>query len=103
MIPDPARLAPVVVEDRLTGEIRMLAWATEEARRLTGETGKATFHSRSRDALWVKGETSKNHVAVVRTLVDCDGDAFVYLGDPAGPTCHTCEASCFFRDAFTEK
>ncbi len=94
-------LQPVVVQDRLTGEIRMLAYATGTARARTAESGLATFHSRSRGALWVKGETSGNTIAVDRILVDCDGDAFVYQGDPRGPSCHTGEPSCFFRDAGT--
>ena len=94
---DAAGLVPVVVQDSLTGEIRMLAYATVEAVRATLETGRATFWSRSRGELWEKGRTSGNHVEVSRVLVDCDSDALVYLSDPHGPTCHTGAPSCFFQ------
>jgi phosphoribosyl-ATP pyrophosphohydrolase/phosphoribosyl-AMP cyclohydrolase len=90
-------LLPVVAQDHVTGEIRMLAWATPEAIQATLETGRATFYSRSRKALWEKGSTSGNALAVAAVLVDCDGDALVYLVTPHGPTCHTGAASCFFR------
>jgi phosphoribosyl-ATP pyrophosphohydrolase/phosphoribosyl-AMP cyclohydrolase len=90
-------LVPVVAQDHVTGEIRMLAWATPEAVRATLETGHATFYSRSRGELWEKGATSGNTLDVVSVLVDCDGDALVYLVAPRGPTCHTGAPSCFFR------
>ncbi len=90
-------LLPVVVQDSLTGEIRMLAYANAAAVRATLETGRATFFSRSRAALWEKGKTSGNALAVSRVLLDCDADALVYLASPAGPSCHTGAASCFFR------
>jgi phosphoribosyl-ATP pyrophosphohydrolase/phosphoribosyl-AMP cyclohydrolase len=96
---DEHHLVPVVVQDHLTGEIRMLAFANEEAVRKTLETGRATFWSRSRGELWEKGRTSGNDVHVARVLVDCDGDALVYSGEPHGPTCHTGATSCFFRTA----
>src|SRR5258706_5327828 len=67
-------LIPVVVQDHLTGEVRMLAHATIEAVRATLESGKATFWSRSRNELWEKGRTSGNTLAVHRVLVDCDDD-----------------------------
>jgi len=94
---DDRGLVPVVVQDRLTGEVRMVAWANEEALRHTEETGQATFWSRSRGELWVKGATSGHTMAVHQVLVDCDGDTLLYLVDPAGPSCHTGAASCFFR------
>ena len=90
-------LVPVVAQDHVTGEIRMLAWATEDAVRATLETGRATFYSRSRRELWEKGKTSGNALDVVSVLVDCDADALVYLVAPRGPTCHTGAPSCFFR------
>ncbi len=90
-------LVPVVAQDHVTGEIRMLAWATADAVRATIETGQATFYSRSRSELWVKGATSGNVLDVVSVLVDCDADAVVYLVVPRGPTCHTGAPSCFFR------
>ncbi len=94
---DERGLLPVVAQDDLTGEIRMLAWANAEAVAKTLETGRATFFSRSRAALWVKGETSGNVLEVRAVLVDCDQDALVYLVRPSGPTCHTGAVSCFFR------
>lgn len=90
-------LLPVVAQDALTGDVRMLAWASPEAVERTLSTGKATFWSRSRKGLWTKGETSGNVLAVSGVLVDCDADALVYLVRPAGPTCHTGAPSCFFR------
>jgi len=94
---DERGLVSVVVQDRLTGEVRMVAWANEEALRLTRETRRATFWSRSRRELWVKGATSGNAMTVHDVLIDCDGDTLLYLVDPAGPSCHTGAASCFFR------
>ncbi|MBX3205630.1 MAG: bifunctional phosphoribosyl-AMP cyclohydrolase/phosphoribosyl-ATP diphosphatase HisIE [Labilithrix sp.] len=88
---------PVVAQDHVTGEIRMLAWATPEAVRATLESGHATFYSRSRAELWEKGKTSGNALEVLSVLVDCDADALVYLVAPRGPTCHTGAPSCFFR------
>ena len=95
---DDRGLLPVVVQDRLTGEIRMVAWANREAIRATLETGRATFWSRSRGELWEKGRTSGNPVQVARVLVDCDADCLIYSGEPEGPSCHTGAESCFFRD-----
>jgi phosphoribosyl-AMP cyclohydrolase / phosphoribosyl-ATP pyrophosphohydrolase len=86
-----------VAQDHLTGEIRMVAYANQEAVRATLETGRATFFSRSRGALWVKGETSGNVMDVTAVLVDCDADALVYLVAPRGPSCHTGAPTCFFR------
>lgn len=90
-------LLPVVAQEHLSGEIRMLAWATPEAVAATLATGKATFWSRSRKALWTKGETSGNVLRVHSVLVDCDADALVYVVTAHGPTCHTGTPSCFFR------
>jgi phosphoribosyl-ATP pyrophosphohydrolase/phosphoribosyl-AMP cyclohydrolase len=90
-------LVPVVVQDHLTGEIRMLAFASKEAVERTLESGRATFWSRSRRQLWEKGETSGNEIRVLRVLVDCDADSLLYASDPQGPSCHTGAESCFFR------
>lgn len=95
---DERGLVPVVVQDERTGEVRMVAYANEEALRRTRETGMATFFSRSRGALWQKGESSGNGIEVSRVLVDCDEDCVLYLGRPRGPSCHTGAATCFFRD-----
>ena len=90
-------LIPAIVQDRLTGQVRMLAYANREAIARTLATGRATFFSRSRGALWEKGATSGNAVHVAAVVADCDADALLYLADPVGPTCHTGSPSCFFR------
>jgi phosphoribosyl-AMP cyclohydrolase / phosphoribosyl-ATP pyrophosphohydrolase len=90
-------LIPVVAQDHVTGEVRMFAYATLEAVRLTLETRRATFWSRSRGELWEKGRTSGNAMDVAAVLVDCDRDCLVYLVAPRGPSCHTGVATCFFR------
>ncbi len=94
---DADGLITVVAQDRATGEVRMVGHASEEAVRLTAETGLAHFYSRSRQRLWKKGEESGNTLAVSAIWLDCDADAAVYLVDPAGPTCHTGAPSCFFQ------
>jgi phosphoribosyl-ATP pyrophosphohydrolase/phosphoribosyl-AMP cyclohydrolase len=94
---DSQGLVPVVVQDHLTGEVRMVAFATAEAVQKTLETGRATFWSRSRAELWEKGRTSGNVIQVHRVLVDCDADCVVYSGEPHGNSCHTGAPSCFFQ------
>jgi phosphoribosyl-ATP pyrophosphohydrolase/phosphoribosyl-AMP cyclohydrolase len=94
---DDRGLVPVVAQDHVTGEIRMVAFATLEAVRQTLETRRATFWSRSRGELWEKGRSSGNSLEVAGVLVDCDADCLVYLVAPRGPTCHTGAPSCFFR------
>lgn len=94
---DDRGLVPVVAQDHVTGEIRMVAFATPEAVRLTLETKRATFWSRSRGELWEKGRTSGHTLDVTGVLVDCDADCLVYLVSPRGPTCHTGAPTCFFR------
>jgi phosphoribosyl-ATP pyrophosphohydrolase/phosphoribosyl-AMP cyclohydrolase len=92
---DAQGLMPVVVQDDLTGEVRMLAYANAEALERTRATGRATFFSRSRDALWVKGETSGHVIDVREVRLDCDEDAALYLASPHGPSCHTGAEACF--------
>jgi cyclase len=92
---DERALVPVVVRDDRTGAVLTLAWANEEALALTVETRLSHFFSRSRQALWRKGETSGNVQRVVRISVDCDRDAVLYDVEPAGPACHTGAPSCF--------
>jgi phosphoribosyl-AMP cyclohydrolase / phosphoribosyl-ATP pyrophosphohydrolase len=84
-----------IVQDDLTGQVLMLGFLDEEALRLTRETGLVHFHSRSRNQLWKKGETSGNTLSVVSISEDCDGDALLIRAVPAGPTCHTGSVSCF--------
>lgn len=97
---DERGLVPCIVQDAATGAVLMLAWMNAESLRLTRETGAAHFWSRSRQALWRKGETSGNTLAVVEIRLDCDLDAVLIRARPAGPTCHTGATGCFFhRDA----
>ncbi|HEX8691727.1 MAG TPA: bifunctional phosphoribosyl-AMP cyclohydrolase/phosphoribosyl-ATP diphosphatase HisIE [Longimicrobium sp.] len=96
---DERGLVPVVAQDARTGEVLMLAWASAEALRLTAESGRAHYWSRSRGELWKKGETSGNAQEVVEVRLDCDGDAVLYRVRQTGPACHTGERSCFFRAA----
>lgn len=94
---DAAGLVTAVAQHRHTGEVCMVAHASEEAVRRTVESGQAWFFSRSRRALWRKGETSGHTLAVHEVWADCDGDALIYLVEPAGPACHTQRRTCFFR------
>jgi len=92
-----AGLVPAIVQDRNTGTILMVAWMNEQAVANTIETGKATFYSRSRKQMWVKGESS-GHVMHVHDLrVDCDQDVVLLKVEPAGPACHVGYDSCFYR------
>lgn len=94
---DAAGLVPVIAQEASTGMVRMVAWANREALKLTLETGDAHFWSRSRSALWRKGETSGNVLRVREVRIDCDGDVVLYLIDADGPSCHTGATSCFYR------
>jgi phosphoribosyl-ATP pyrophosphohydrolase/phosphoribosyl-AMP cyclohydrolase len=92
---DALGLAPAIVQDAASGEVLMLAWMNRESLRQTLESGLATFWSRSRGELWVKGATSGNTQAVRAVRLDCDQDAILVRVDPAGPACHTGARSCF--------
>jgi phosphoribosyl-AMP cyclohydrolase / phosphoribosyl-ATP pyrophosphohydrolase len=94
---DSDGLVPVVVRDTSTGAVAMLAWANREALERTLASRQATFWSRSRKTIWVKGETSGNRMDVVSVAADCDGDAVLYEARLAGPACHTGQATCFFE------
>jgi phosphoribosyl-ATP pyrophosphohydrolase/phosphoribosyl-AMP cyclohydrolase len=94
---DERGLVPCIVQDAATGTVVMLAWMNAEALRLTRETRIVHFWSRSRQALWKKGETSGNTLALVELRGDCDHDAILVRATPAGPTCHTGATSCFFH------
>ena len=94
---DASGLLTAVVTDRGTGEVLMVAHMNAEALARTVATGEAHFWSRSRAALWKKGETSGNVLRVVDMRIDCDQDAVWLIVDPAGPACHTGAQSCFYR------
>lgn len=88
-------LLPAVVQDVTDGRVLMVGYVDRSALAVTLETGLATFHSRSRGATWVKGETSGNSLSVRAIEVDCDRDTLLLHCEPAGPTCHTGQRSCF--------
>jgi phosphoribosyl-ATP pyrophosphohydrolase/phosphoribosyl-AMP cyclohydrolase len=88
-------LVAAVVQDAADGRVLMVGWQDAEAIEATLRTGEVHFHSRSRDALWRKGETSGNTLTVVSAELDCDADAVLIRARPAGPTCHTGARSCF--------
>ena len=90
-------LASAIVQDAGDGTVLMLAHMNADAIAATRETGWATFWSRSRQELWVKGATSGNRLAVREIRVDCDLDALLLVCDPEGPACHTGRRSCFYR------
>jgi phosphoribosyl-ATP pyrophosphohydrolase/phosphoribosyl-AMP cyclohydrolase len=94
----PEGLVPVIVQDAGDERVLMLAWANAEALAATLATGEVHFFSRSRAALWRKGETSGNVLRLVDMALDCDGDALLARVAPAGPTCHRGERSCFDAD-----
>ncbi len=95
-------LLPVVVQDIASGAVLMLAHADREAVERTLATGAAHFFSRSRQALWRKGETSGNELVVRQALADCDGDTLLLRVDPRGPACHRGTRTCFDRGAGSE-
>lgn len=92
---DAAGLLPVVVQDAASGDVLMVAYANREALERTAQTGLAHFWSRSRGALWRKGQTSGNEMRVRELRADCDRDALLMVVDPAGPACHTGARTCF--------
>ena len=91
-------LVPAVVQDAADGRVLMLAWMDAEALRFTLETGIVHFHSRSKDRLWRKGETSGHELRLLDLALDCDSDALLLQVDPIGPTCHRRTRSCFDPD-----
>jgi phosphoribosyl-AMP cyclohydrolase len=90
-------LIPVIVQDATTREVLMMAYANEEAVRLTQSTGYAHYYSRSRKKLWKKGEESGHFQKVKQVLVDCDEDCLIYEVEQTGAACHTGYRSCFYR------
>lgn len=94
---DERGLLPAIVQDARTGEVLTLAWMSRESLARTLETGETWFWSRSRQALWHKGETSGNVQRVAALAADCDRDALVVRVTPAGPACHTGARTCFHQ------
>lgn len=92
-----AGLVPAIVQDVETGEVLMMGWMNDAALRQTLATGLATFYSRSRDKMWVKGESSGHTQEVVEVRVDCDQDTLLLRCKSHGPCCHVGYRSCFYR------
>src|SRR5436309_7979561 len=92
---DPAGLVAAVVQQHDTGEVLMVGWMDDEALHRTLTTGRATYWSRSRQAYWVKGETSGHAQHVKSVALDCDGDALLVKVDQLGVACHTGDRTCF--------
>lgn len=88
-------LLPAVVQDAYDGRVLMMAYMNREALEKTIKTGKVTFWSRSREALWIKGETSGNFLDLVQVIADCDNDSLLILARPHGPVCHLNTPTCF--------
>ncbi len=95
---DDHGLIPAIVQDDADGAVLMLAYMNEEAVRRTLQKGLVTFWSRSREEYWTKGETSGNVLRLKSIRKDCDVDALLVRAEPAGPSCHTGERSCFYRE-----
>jgi len=94
---DAQGLVPTIVQDQLTGQIRMFAYASPAAVRKTSETGLATFWSRSRGELWQKARVGGHETPVARVLADCDGDCIIYSSAPRGASCYSGAPSCFIH------
>jgi phosphoribosyl-AMP cyclohydrolase len=93
---DAGGLLPAIAQDHETGEVLMMAWMNAEAVARTLETGRVTYWSRSRQAFWIKGETSGHVQELVEMRVDCDRDCLLLLIRQTGPACHTNRRSCFY-------
>jgi len=97
MLKDPAALIPAIVQDFTSREILMLAYMNSESLALTLQSGKATFWSRSRNEIWIKGATSGHFQEVHMISLDCDGDALLVQVTQTGAACHTGNATCFHK------
>ena len=95
LLKDPAALIPAIVQDVSSNEVLMLAYMNAESLALTLSTGKATYWSRSRNELWVKGATSGHFQEVHSVTLDCDGDALLLKVTQTGVACHTGDRTCF--------
>jgi phosphoribosyl-AMP cyclohydrolase len=95
---DKDPLIPAIIQHAETNDVLMLGYMSAESLRESLKTKKATFYSRSRQCLWVKGETSGNYLDVVSVVSDCDGDTLLIRAHPRGPVCHTGAAGCFYNE-----
>ncbi|APE43562.1 phosphoribosyl-AMP cyclohydrolase [Sulfitobacter alexandrii] len=92
-----AGLIPAIAQEAETGEVLMMAWMNADSIRRTLATGRVTYWSRSRQAFWVKGETSGNVQELVELRFDCDSDCLLVMVRQSGPACHTGRRNCFYR------
>jgi phosphoribosyl-AMP cyclohydrolase len=90
-------LLPAIIQDSKTGKVLMLGFMNEEAFERTLQTGKVHFYSRTRQKLWMKGETSGHVLEVTEILIDCDSDTLLIKVNPKGPVCHEGYSTCFHR------
>lgn len=97
---DEKGLIPAIVVDSVTGDVLTVAYMNKESLQITMEKGLTCFYSRSRQELWLKGETSGNYQHVVSITADCDKDALVVVVEKDGPACHTGAESCFFNPVY---
>ena len=97
LLKDPNTLIPVITQEASTGEVLMLAYMNTEALSISIKTGQATYWSRSRNELWVKGATSGNTQLIHAISLDCDGDAILLKVEQTGVACHTGNKSCFHQ------
>lgn len=95
-------LIPVIVQDRQTGQVLMLGYMNQAALEKTLATGKVTFYSRTKQRLWVKGETSGNSLQLVNLQADCDQDTLLIQAIPAGPVCHLGYETCFKHEEMSD-
>ena len=102
LVYDANGLIPCIAQQEDTGEVLMVAWMNADAGARTLETGRVTLWSRSRQAFWVKGETSGHTQALVDLRVDCDRDCLLAVVRQEGPACHTNRRSCFFTSVTGE-
>ena len=93
---DANGLIPAIAQDHISNEVLMMAWMNADAVRQTLATGRVTYWSRSRQAFWIKGESSGHVQKLVELRVDCDRDCLLVLVDQTGPACHTNRRSCFY-------
>ena len=97
---DSRGLVPVVTQDVSDNSVLMVAWANADAIKSTFANGRACYWSRSRNSLWIKGETSGHYQNIEEVRYDCDVDTLLYRVRQEGPACHTGERTCFYRSAW---
>ena len=97
---DEKGLIPAIIVDSITKKVLTLAYMSKESLKISMEKELTCFYSRSRQELWLKGETSGNYQHIVSITADCDKDALVVVVEPDGPACHTGETTCFHKPVF---